>query len=475
MDGAPVGRMRLGAEAPEIGVDEAGVHRSGRELRAAHERLEEGEIGLRSDDDGVVELFQHGGQRLGSCGSMNDELGDHRVVVGRDAVARSDAGVDPDALQPLLALEVQEMDPAGGGQKVVLGVLGIDARLDRRARAADLALRERKRLAGRDPELPFNQVEAGHRLGDRMLNLKPRIHLEEIESVGLQATRRIGDELNRARSDIASRQRRVGRRLRHRAAGLIRQSRSRAFLDHLLMPALGRAVALVKVDAAAMRVGEHLQFDMAGRGDVFLDHDPSVAERRLGFADRALEPGVELDVSVDPAHAPPASAGDRLDQHRIADLIGLLAQELRVLVVAVVAGDDRHAGSLHQRLGRAFQTHGPHRRRRRTDEDDAGSGASFGEIGVLGQKAVARMQALGADFPRQRDNRLLVEIAARALADLVRFVGEPGEQRPAVDRRMQDDRADPHGPRGANDPARDLAAIGDEDVGEHVKLRERLV
>ena len=32
VDGAPVGRMRLRAEAPEIGVDEAGVERAGREL-----------------------------------------------------------------------------------------------------------------------------------------------------------------------------------------------------------------------------------------------------------------------------------------------------------------------------------------------------------------------------------------------------------------------------------------------------------
>jgi hypothetical protein len=63
---------------------------------------------------------------------MNDELGDHRVVVGRDAVACSDAGIDPHTLQSLLALEVQEMDPAGRGQKIVLGILRIDARLDRR-------------------------------------------------------------------------------------------------------------------------------------------------------------------------------------------------------------------------------------------------------------------------------------------------------------------------------------------------------
>src|SRR5271167_181791 len=97
------------------------------------------------------------------------------------------------------------------------------------------------------------------------------------------------------------------------------------------------------------------------------------------------------------AHAPPAAAGDRLDQHRIADLVGLLAQELRVLVVAVIAGNDRHARALHQRLGRAFQAHGPHSNGRRANENDAGAGAAFGKIGVLGQESVARMQALGAN------------------------------------------------------------------------------
>ena len=102
-------------------------------------------------------------------------------------------------------------------------------------------------------------------------------------------------------------------------------------------------------------------------------------------------------------------------------------------------------------------------------------GAAFGKIGVLGQKPIARMQALGADLPGQRDNGVLVEIAARALADFVRFVGEPGEQRAAVGRRVEGDRADSHAPRRANDPAGDLAAIGDEDVGEHSRLRESLV
>jgi hypothetical protein len=253
---------------------------------------------------------------------MNDHLGDHRIIVGRDAVAGFKAGIDPDAL---LAREGHGLDSPGRREKVVLRILGIDARFDRRACAADLALRQRQRLPGGHPELPFDQVEAGHGFGHRMFDLESRVHLKEIEVVGFEAARRIGDELDRACADVARGQRRLGRGFRHSGARLLGQSRRRALLDHLLMPALGRAVALVEVDASAMRVGEHLQFDVARRGDVFFDQHPSVAKRSLSLPDGAFERSVEFDMGIDATHSAPAPARDRLDQHRIADLVGLLA------------------------------------------------------------------------------------------------------------------------------------------------------
>ena len=160
-----------------------------------------------------------------------------------------------------------------------------------------------RRLAGGDPELPFDQVEAGHRFGHWMLDLKPRVHLEKVEVVGLEAARGIGDEFDRAGADVARGQRRRRSRLSPWRRASPRAGPARAFLDHLLMPALRRAVALVEVDASPMRVGEHLQFDVAGRGDVFFDQHPSVAERGFRLADGALERGVELDMRVDAAHA----------------------------------------------------------------------------------------------------------------------------------------------------------------------------
>ena len=76
------------------------------------------------------------------------------------------------------------MDEAGRGQEPVLRILGIEPRLDRRAVAGDIILLQRQRLARRDAELPLHEIEPGHGLGDRMLDLQSRVHLEEIEVVG---------------------------------------------------------------------------------------------------------------------------------------------------------------------------------------------------------------------------------------------------------------------------------------------------
>ena len=44
-----------------------------------------------------------------------------------------------------------------------------------------LVLRQRQRLAGGDAQLPLDQVDAEQRLGHRMLDLQPRVHLDEPE------------------------------------------------------------------------------------------------------------------------------------------------------------------------------------------------------------------------------------------------------------------------------------------------------
>ena len=62
-------------------------------------------------------------------------------------------------------------DPPGRGQEAAVGVLGVDAGLERPAVEADRVLPERQRLARGDVDHQLDEVEPGDALGDRVLDL----------------------------------------------------------------------------------------------------------------------------------------------------------------------------------------------------------------------------------------------------------------------------------------------------------------
>ena len=87
---------------------------------------------------------------------------------------------------------------------------------------------------------------------------------------------------------------------------------------------------------------------------------------------------------ANPRHIEVQLFGDRLDQHRPADLGGLLREEIRVLLRAHVAGRDRHAGFGHQLFGRVLEAHGGDAGRLRTHPDESRVDHALRERGVLG-------------------------------------------------------------------------------------------
>src|SRR5436305_2266689 len=94
-----------------------------------------------------------------------------------------------------------------------------------------------------------------------------------------------------------------------------------------------------------------------------------------------------------------------------------------------------------------------------------------GKIGVLGEKADAGMDRVGAGDRRRRQDRLDIEIAGarRRRADADRLVGEPHIHCPRVGGRMHRDGLDPQLVAGAMNAQRDLAAIGDQHLLEHAQ------
>ena len=88
----------------------------------------------------------------------------------------------------------------------------------------------------------------------------------------------------------------------------------------LLVAALDRAFALAEVDDGAVVIAEDLDLDVARVLDVLLDVDVAEPERRLRLPLRRLQRRAHLTRRADDAHAAPAAAGDRLDDHREAQL-----------------------------------------------------------------------------------------------------------------------------------------------------------
>ena len=168
---------------------------------------------------------------------------------------------------------------------------------------------QRQRLAGGDAQLPFDQVEPGDHLGHRMLDLQPRVHLHEVEALAAG----LDDELDRAGADIADRARRRDRRLAHAPARSPVEARRRRLLDHLLVAALDRAVALEQVHDVAVRVGEDLDLDVArrARGSVSISTRSSPNARlrlALGAVERARRTRRRSSTMRMPLPPPPAVA-----------------------------------------------------------------------------------------------------------------------------------------------------------------------
>src|ERR1051325_9722805 len=146
-------------------------------------------------------------------------------------------------------------------------------------------------MAVGDPDLLAHQIEAGDRLGHRMLDLEARVHLDEVELAGLP------EELDRAGAAIAHLRHRPGDDPAHPVALLGRDHRRGRFLEDLLMAALKRAVALAEMDRIALAVAEDLELDVARIAEILLDIDGVVAERALRLGARLDRKSTRLNSS----------------------------------------------------------------------------------------------------------------------------------------------------------------------------------
>jgi len=139
-------------------------------------------IVLRPKERSALKGGTHFHARVFTRFAVGDDFRHHRIVERGDFIPGLDTRVDANALTRGL---IKEFDITRAGQETSSGIFSIEPDLDCEAEELNIFLLRWKRLAPCNTNLPLNKVVACDHLGHWMLNLKTRIHLQEIELTGL--------------------------------------------------------------------------------------------------------------------------------------------------------------------------------------------------------------------------------------------------------------------------------------------------
>ncbi len=219
-----------------------------------------------------------------------------------------------------------------------------------------------------------------------------------------------------------------------------------------------------------MGVGENLELDVAGIGQVLLQVHVPDAEGVGGDGLGGCEGVQQLLFTGHDGHpdASPASRG--LDDHGITEVASDGCCLRRRGDALGAARDDGNAGLHHLPPGGRLVAHEFQHPARRPYEPDPFPFAGGGEARVLGQEAVTGMDRVGAASLGGIDDLLSGQVALRSRRrpDEERLVGVLGEEGVLVRLGIHGHRANAHLAAGAHDADGYLAPVGDEDLLDHV-------
>ena len=428
-----------------------------------HELLVEGDGRLDPFDDVLIEGTLHLGDGLLPGLRDHDELGDHAVVMGGDAVPGIDVGVDPDAV-PARSVVIRHR--SGARCEVAVGVLGVDAALD--GVHLGVIVPSGNRIAVGEFDLLLDQVVIHHLLGDGVLDLNPGVHLHEVE-----VPVSIDEEFHGAHALILHGFTGGDGGLAHLLSEVVGHEGRRGLLDEFLVATLDGAVALGEVATLAILVPGDLDLDVAGLRHELLHVHAVVAEGGPGLAAGGV-PGIGgvLIVVANP-HAASATTGSSLEHHGVADFLGASERLVEAVEDAFAAWNGGHACCRHGGLGGRLVAHGLDHLGGSSDEFDVIFTANLGELGILGEEAVSGMDGIRIGDFRSGDDIGDVEVALGTLgrADADGLIRKADVKAFRIRGGVHGHRLDAHLLARADDPQGDFATVGDQDFLEHVVNR----
>ena len=312
-----------------------------------------------------------------------------------------------------------------------------------------------------DRQLRGDQIDAGHRLRDWMLDLDTGVDLHERHGAV-----RIDQEFDGSGALIARAGTDGDRRVLERARGLVRQERRRRLLAELLVVPLQRAVARADGHDVPRAVAEHLHLDVTRTVEEPFDEAIAIAERQFGLVRGGDEGFAHI---LQPAYHFQAAAATPVH--------GFDGQWQTVFL-----GECDDFGGIVHRFRRAGSHGGAHfggdatRLDLRAERADgggfraaprhAGIDDRLREIRVFGKEPVAGVHGIGMRPARGFDDGSDVEIRAFRVgpAQRIGFVGGMHEQRVSIGIGIGRDGYAAGVMAGVDDAHGDFAAVGDKDA-----------
>ena len=239
-----------------------------------------------------------------------------------------------------------------------------------------------------------------------MLHLEPGVDLEEVELPGVD----VEHEFDRARGAVGLGFEQGTGRVGERGTRRRREARCGRLLEHLLAPALRRAVAVAEGHDRASPVAEDLHLHVARVGDQPLQEHRRVAERLPALLHRLRHRGRQRARVGAGQHADAASTGDALHEQREAERPGGGHRGVDVGERSR-PGRQRHAGGGGRGARLVLGPEPPDLCGRRADEAEPRVLDRGGGVGVLGEEPVPGMDAVGLVLGSHRQELLDAAVA----------------------------------------------------------------
>lgn len=318
-------------------------------------------IVFQSNNFVVLKSFFHFFNGLGSCVSVCDEFGDHRIIESWDGIMFSDTGLNSDSVLFFWLFEVFKF--AVVRKEVIEGIFRVNSDFNGFSFFLDLLLFFGKWESTCNEELPFYEIKASDLFRDWMLHLKSGVHFHEVMFVGVE----VENEFNSTCIIISNGLCSINCRLTNLRSDWFGNVWW-GFFNNFLMSSLNWAVPFVQMNIVFHHITENLYFNMSWLCNVLFDQNSIIAEwfQRFSFAwFKSLKK--LLFFSYD-SHTFSSTSWNCFNQNRISDLFGLIKQIFGLLIFLVITWNNRNIGCSHNFFAFTFASHWSNGWWRRADE-----------------------------------------------------------------------------------------------------------